>query len=101
MKERHNLTVNCQPVLDAFLDDRQDSVDRRNVVRLLGLIALDLLQNHWRIVDLVVSFERLLQLSDAALHRLAHLLSLLSGISEDDDPSVLAKLPSQGFRVLL
>lgn len=101
VKERHNLAVHRQPVLDAFLDDRQDPVDRRDVVRLLRLIALDLLQDHRRILDLIVSFERLLQLADATFHRLAHLLSLLAGIAEDDDPSVLAQLPSQGFRVLL
>ena len=100
--DAQDLAVERRAVPDPALDDLQHLLDGRAVVALLGLVLVDLLGQQRRVGPArALAVQRLVQLRDALLHRLAHLLGLPARRAEDEHPAVLAQLLAQRLRILL
>lgn len=68
-------------------------------MQLFSLVVLDPLRQPSGIVQLRTCLQTFLEFGDAPFDGLKHLLRLITGIAENENPSILTELFSHGFRI--
>jgi hypothetical protein len=95
-----NLSVHRQPVLNTLVNDSKNPLDRRPVVLYFRLIILNLLAHISHIRLMFATVDPIPEFDKAARDRFAHLESLSTSITEDENPTVFAELTAQRFGII-
>jgi hypothetical protein len=86
-----NFAINSQAILHTPLNNRQDSLNCWTIMKLLSLIALNLLAHGSGILQVATRIDSLPELDNTSINGFVHLLCLSTGSFKYQNPPILAQ----------